>query len=155
MRSTAENNAEGASSQRQLDEDVEEVNSLLKQIEIGSRSMPPSDKSVWRQKVKTIRSELTEIQGRVLMASSNSSRTNASNQNSQTDSHASHQRNMDRLEESRRQLAETEAVAVDTTASLHAQRNQMDNVRKNVNEIDSQMSHTDRILTRMSKWWRG
>ena len=58
-------------------------------------------------------------------------------QSSPAAAEASHQRNMDRLEQSRRQLAETEALAIDTTSSLHAQRNQIENVQKNVRPASS------------------
>jgi len=62
---------------------------------------------------------------------------------------------LEKLKEANRQLAETEAVGTDTLDRLQQQRDTIQRINNNTKDINSNLTYSNKLLTRMSKWWRG
>jgi len=59
------------------------------------------------------------------------------------------------LEQSRSQLAETEGVGTDIMKELHKQKHTIKRATDNMRETNSDLKKSDKLLNKMSKWWRG
>lgn len=59
------------------------------------------------------------------------------------------------LKKARQQLAETEAVGVNTVNELAKQQDQIKKSRENMEEVNSGLHHSNKLLNKMSQWWRG
>jgi methylthioribose-1-phosphate isomerase len=59
------------------------------------------------------------------------------------------------LKKARQQLAETEAVGVNTVNELAKQQDQIKKSRDNMEEVNSNLHHSNKLLNKMSQWWRG
>jgi Snare region anchored in the vesicle membrane C-terminus len=66
-----------------------------------------------------------------------------------------HQRSLERLEQARVQLAETEQVATNVVDNLAVQRETIARTRQNLHAVDKDLSQSNKLVNRMSKWWRG
>jgi superfamily II DNA helicase RecQ len=62
---------------------------------------------------------------------------------------------LEKLRAARSELAETEAVGADTLDRLGKQKEQIKKVGQNTKEINTQLSYSNKLLNRMSQWWRG
>jgi chromosome segregation ATPase len=59
------------------------------------------------------------------------------------------------LKKARAQLAETEQVGVSTVEALSSQEEQIRKSRQNMEEVNSNLNHSNKLLNKMSQWWRG
>eukprot|EP00808_Paulinella_micropora_P017355 g48140.t1 len=59
------------------------------------------------------------------------------------------------LKKARQQLHETEQVGLETLEHLGKQREVILNATQNAKEVNSNLATSNRLLTRMGKWWRG
>jgi len=62
---------------------------------------------------------------------------------------------LDILEKSRQTLHETEEVGRSTSSELAKQTETMQNTKKNIKEVNEHLNTSNKLLTRMSRWWRG
>jgi hypothetical protein len=59
------------------------------------------------------------------------------------------------LKQTRQQLHETEAVGIDTVNHLAAQSDQIKKTKGNVEEVNANLSHSNKLLNKMNQWFRG
>jgi hypothetical protein len=59
------------------------------------------------------------------------------------------------LEETLKVLHDTEQVGIDTLRALQKQRDTMARVKENLNTTQQSLKHSDSVLTRMMRFWRG
>ena len=64
-------------------------------------------------------------------------------------------RNLVTLQLANRQLHESIAIGDETTHLLNAQHRQVVNTRSRLQELQEELSWSNKLLTRMSRWWRG
>jgi len=62
---------------------------------------------------------------------------------------------LETLRKARAQLAETEAVGVNTVQELAKQGEQIKKTRDNMDEVNQNLNHSNKLLNKMSQWWRG
>jgi hypothetical protein len=68
---------------------------------------------------------------------------------------ASAKRQQEMLLQARKQLQETEEVGADTLHNLAKQRETILRTQKNVQTMNEELDHSSRIMTRLSRFWRG
>lgn len=61
---------------------------------------------------------------------------------------------LEALRRARAQLHQTETVATQTTHLLAAQREQIQRVKAKTEQIDTDLSVSQRLLTKLRSWWR-
>ncbi len=64
-------------------------------------------------------------------------------------------KSLQRLEECRRTLNETEDISTSILTNLALQRAQLEKTKANTKEITAEQKVSMSLLARMSKWWRG
>jgi chromosome segregation ATPase len=62
---------------------------------------------------------------------------------------------LETLKKANAQLAETEAVGINTVNELAKQGEQIKKTRDNVDEVNQNLNHSNKLLNKMSQWWRG
>ncbi|AYV76603.1 MAG: hypothetical protein Terrestrivirus9_40 [Terrestrivirus sp.] len=67
---------------------------------------------------------------------------------------SSGQRGIDMLKKSIAILDDTQQTGADTMEELARQREKLEKARDNMREIDHNISESQRLLTKMSTWWR-
>jgi hypothetical protein len=61
----------------------------------------------------------------------------------------------DILRQARQQLADTEETAVDTMEHLTRQREQIAKATENTKKVNNDLGYSNKLLGKMSQWWRG
>ena len=61
---------------------------------------------------------------------------------------------LDTLQKARAQLAETEQIGVEVLSRLDEQRETIQRTQGNLREVNGDLSHSNKLLNRMGKWWR-
>jgi len=59
------------------------------------------------------------------------------------------------LKKAHAQLAETEEVGINVLSNLAKQKETIQKTRGNLDTVNSQMTYSNKLVTRMGKWWRG
>jgi Tfp pilus assembly pilus retraction ATPase PilT len=65
-----------------------------------------------------------------------------------------HQKSLQTLEQSLKQLQETEQVAQATSQQLAAQTKKIEKVQENRKQADASLDDSNSLLRRMQRWWR-
>jgi len=65
------------------------------------------------------------------------------------------QQGLEALQKARAQLAETEEVGIGVLSNLAKQKETITRTQNNVDEINSKVSYSNKLVNRMGKWWRG
>lgn len=68
---------------------------------------------------------------------------------------AANERGLEVLQRARAQLAETEETGVNIMNNLATQKETIARTQNNMNKVNQDLSHSNKLLNRMSKWWRG
>jgi hypothetical protein len=80
--------------------------------------------------------------------------TSPNNSNVNNEITASGQRGIDSLKRSIALVEDTTKTATDTMEDLLRQREQIERARKNLDRVDENINESQRILSKMSTWWR-
>ena len=62
---------------------------------------------------------------------------------------------LEKLEQARRQLLQTEQIAAETMDHLRAQREVLSATKGKMDEVKGELHESDTWLRRLSRWWRG
>ncbi|KMS93356.1 hypothetical protein BVRB_032310, partial [Beta vulgaris subsp. vulgaris] len=135
-------------------EKLADAEAMLKLMKAEIRTLAPPDKDQWQQRAKQIEARLKRAQ--LIGNKSDPVRGQSKAVNNPNDEiAASAQRQKDMLLEAKRQLEETEQVGAQTMQDLAKQREVIMKTQQNVSAINQDLDHSSRIMSRMSKWWRG
>ena len=149
---------------RAVEVDLQQAESLLRQLEVESRSDPTKRE---REKVREHRSALKALQDRFESVRQRSERAellergggeglggadpNAAHRQRYEEVTARMERSRDTLRESQRTVMETENVAAGITEQLHNNREQILNVHERVRETGGILGESIRIVTSMQR----
>ncbi len=132
-----------------IDTHIATAEDELSQFEIHVKGIKdPNLKAECTKKIKKYRETLEAAKRAKLFGGS-------SEQDRELNDDERHQATMARLQQARQQLLESEEVGQTTLANLETQKETIKRTQSNVNKMNSQMGTADKLLTRMSKWWRG
>jgi len=67
---------------------------------------------------------------------------------------AKQQQSLAVLNQAKKQLAETETVGIATVVALDAQGRQINDTKTKMEEVDSGLNRSNKLLNKMSAWWR-
>jgi len=65
------------------------------------------------------------------------------------------QQSLEILKKAHAQLAETEEVGVNVLSNLAEQKDTIKHTQGNLRQVNNDLSHSNKLLNRMGKWWRG
>lgn len=151
---------EHKSNKARVESDLAEVEETLNQMkmEIHSVAGKPA-KDAYNAKITTFKTRVAAAKKSLLFSGSSSaaaassgSSSLAARQQSQEEKQAA---SLEVLKKSRQQLAETEATGVSTVNELDKQNNQIKKSRENMDEVKSNLNHSNKLLNKMSQWFRG
>lgn len=89
-----------------------------------------------------------------LLTNGQSSAGYAANSAAQQSTMQRGQQGVDILKQARQQLADTEETAVDTMEHLTKQREQIAKATTNTQKVNSDLGYSNKLLGKMSQWWR-
>lgn len=129
---------------------IEDADGLLQQLQDSIIDVSdPAKKKEYTQRHQSFKAQLASLKKKALMG-------DQADKSGAFDPHmAKGQESLDVLERARAQLQETEEVGINTLENLERQRETMGNTKKNAKEVNSNLATSNRLLTRMGKWWRG
>eukprot|EP01083_Nonionella_stella_P154817 499323_1 len=138
------------------EDNVDEIEDLIRQVELEARMLPSAQRTSANENILKYKNGVKRIKNTILTSRSG---PGPAVKESKTDDfgseqQSSHQRSMAVLKQSQRQLAETEELAVDTATSVRLQSEQIDKMAGQVDTINDDLSYSNKVLTRMNKWWR-
>lgn len=114
-------------------------------IKLEFMNLSQEQKNSYKLKIKTYEGRLTHIK---LM-----SRTHTNSGDRLEAIHIS-QNSLDLLKETRSELAKTEEIGSQIIGNLEKQGEQIKHARENVKEIHQNTSFGNKLLVKMSRWWR-
>jgi enoyl-[acyl-carrier-protein] reductase (NADH) len=141
----------------QIQELLDEAKETLSQmrIEIHSITQKPR-KDAYLSKMSNYDILLSKHRKALLTGTAGGSRpsgaSSASSQASQTERSA---KSLETLQKARAQLAEAEEVGVNVLENLGKQKETIKATRGKLEETSHELSYSNKMLNRMSKWWRG
>ena len=119
-------------------------------IEIHSVSNK-AKKDEYLAKISQYNTQLAKYRKSLLTGAGSGSTLKSTNKTSEQRS----QDSLELLKKSNQQLAETEAVGIDTLQHLGKQRETIQNSRNKLKETNDNLTYSNKLLNRMNKWWRG
>lgn len=127
---------------------VQEAEDILDQLKISALSLQDKDrKGEVQSKVILYRMKLDDLKRSALLGDDDGLDVPmGSVQRSQ--------QSLEVLQASHRQLLETEEVGNGIIQNLDQQKETILHTQGNLQEINSEANHSNKLLTKMSKWWR-
>jgi chromosome segregation ATPase len=139
-----------ASGSGDIEEQVDDAEEVIKQIKIEMHSIPGARKQEVLAKVKGYETKLSGSKKKALFAGhSNSEQTKKIDAGDQA------QQSLEILHKARAQLAETEDQGAKILVNLDQQKETIQHARGNLKTTNQSLSYSKKLLTGMSKWWRG
>jgi len=145
------------------EEVLSEAKDLVQQLKVSVHSVADKTKKATVQgQIRGFEAEVAKLQKSVLMAGASNGSNGATTgdsgfgrSGSVSDGSTSQTNTVAILERSRSQLAETEGVATDIMKELDKQKHTIKRATDNMRETNSDLKKSDKLLNKMSKWWRG
>jgi len=144
------------------EEVLAEAKDLVQQLKVSVHSVADKTKKATVQgQIRGFEADVAKLQKSVLMAgaSQNGAANNGDSghmpSGSVSDAYSSQTNTVAILERSRSQLAETEGMATDIMKELDKQTHTIKRATDNMRETNSDLKKSDKLLNKMSKWWRG
>ena len=135
---------------------IEEAEQLLDQLKIHVHALAnPTAKAAALAQTKTYTAKVEDLKRRQLLARAPRAGAAGGPADGPVDEDERHAANMERLHAARAQLLQSEDVARDTLERLNQQEETMRRVNANQKEVIAEQKLSDKLLTRMGKWWRG
>jgi len=139
-----------------VQETIEEAEQLIEQLKIQVHSIGDATaKSAALAETRKYIAKLDEVKRRQLMGGSAAAGAGGNGGGQMDAEDERHNNNMARLHAARNQLLESERVAGETLERLNEQEETMKRVNANQKEVIAEQKLSDKLLTRMGKWWRG
>ena len=134
--------------------------SQLKQMNMEIHTVPSASKTKYKEKIASFKLRVDAAKKTLLFSGSASAAAAAGGANGgmyakQQSMEEKQAASLEVLKKSRQQLAETEATGINTVNELEKQNNQIKKTRVNTQEINADLSHSNKLLNKMSQWWRG
>lgn len=131
-----------------LDSIIEEATQILEQLKIEVHSISDrATKNEVQQRMKAHQKRIESAKYRKLMGDRDA--------DAPLDDDERHEVNMARLRHARDQLRASEETASETLTNLHQQEETLRRVNANVKQTNEELATSNKLLTRMGKWWRG
>ena len=131
------------------DQLIEEADEIIEQIKIELSAIPRGPRrNEIENTIKNYKDKLLKQKKINLLGSDENRVDNRSKTQIEHDSLLA-------LEEARKQLMESEEVAHETLGELERQTEVMKNTNRNINATNEELGYSNKLLTRMGKWWRG
>lgn len=117
---------------------------------VGSKSA----KDAYNAKITEFKNRVAAARKAQLMGSASSGPSSSmhAKQQSQEERQAA---SLAMLKKSQQQLHETEVIGAETAATLASQTEQIKKQRETMTEVNADLSHSNKLLNKMQKWWRG
>ncbi len=132
-----------------LEENISEAQDVLDEMKIEIVTVTEkARKDGYIAKMNEYNAMLNKFRKQALGGSSASVRAN------QTQEQRGEQ-SLEALRKAQAQLYETEQIGVNTLENLNKQKETIKNTKKNTEEINQNLSYSNKLLNRMGKWWRG
>lgn len=122
-------------------------------IEIHSISSAPKKKE-YMEKMQAAKATIGKYKKQLLTGNVGGTKTLNSNINLQATQEQRQKNSLDVLNGARNQLYETEEVAANTKQNLEIQKEQTKKIKENVQETNSAIGYSNKLINRMSKWYR-
>lgn len=106
-------------------------------------------------KINQFNSTIAKHKKALLTGKSNSANNGGTVQQAGAEALQRQQNSLDVLRKANQQLADTEQVGVDTLQNLEKQRETIARARENLKQTSDNLGYSNKMLNRMSKWWRG
>jgi len=133
-------------------EDGEEILNQLRVEVAGITNKTKKDEAV--SKMNHYKDLIAKLK-RELLTGGHDNGNNSNSMEQQMNSEERANDGLDKLKSARRELAETENVAVDTHQRVVEQTGQLKKIKDNTQQVNSELNYGNKLLNRMSKWWRG
>jgi len=138
-----------------VENDLSEVDESISQMKIEIHSVAgKAAKDGYNAKIKEFQTRVATAKKGLLFSGAASASAGSLAARQQTNEQKENQ-NLEILKKARQQLAETEEVGVATVTTLHDQTNQMKKIKGNTTEVVDSLNHSNKLLNKMSQWWRG
>jgi len=146
------------------EEVLAEAKDLLQQLKVSVHSVSDKTKKTTVQgQIRGFEADVAKLQKAVLMAGASTGGNGATSgdgasgarSGSMSNGSSSQTNTVAILEQSRSQLAETEGVGTDIMKELDKQKHTIKRATDNMRETNSDLKKSDKLLNKMSKWWRG
>jgi len=121
-------------------------------LRVAISSVPESQRAAVQQQLRAYTERLQSVKRRLLFGGDSGG--GAADDRSLTEEER-HEANMARLYEASRQLAQNEETALNIRQQLAQQRDVLERATGNARTINNEMTTSSKLLTSMSKWWRG
>jgi len=140
-----------------VEADLEEADETLSQMKMEIHSCgTKAEKDKYNAKIKEFQGRIAAARKGLLFSGSSGSSSSSSAASARIQSTEEKQAaSLEVLKKARQQLAETEAIGTSTVENLAKQNEQIKKSKENVREINSNLSHSNKLLNKMSQWWRG
>jgi len=141
--------------------DLAEVDETLKQMGMEIHSVAQkAKKDEYQAKIKQFQARAAAGRKALLFQGASGSAAGAGGAGAQiaakqASAEEKQQASLAVLQRARQQLAETEAIGVETVQHLDAQNKQLASQKEKMVEINSNLNHSNKLLNKMSQWWRG
>jgi predicted translin family RNA/ssDNA-binding protein len=145
------------SSNDEANEKLDEAKEILKQLNREIMNLNADQRKVWREKHKGYERQINDYQKKLLTGGSGGAGNSGKNwaDDPRREIQESHDRQMEKLKEAQRQLVESEQVATGTLENLAAQKEKLQKVSGNLDNINDDLNSANKLLNKMNKWWRG
>jgi len=146
-----------------VEEDLEAVEAIFRDMKMEIHSGPTkAAKDGYNAKINAFKTRVATAKKALLFSGSSSAAAAAAGNGPNAGAYARQQSAEEKqaetlaiLQAARRQLAETEDVGVSTVNELQKQQEQIQKSRQNMEEVNSGLNHSNKLLNKMSQWWRG
>jgi len=138
--------------QERVENAIDEGTELLDQLKIEVHNISNlTEKKAVQAKMLHYKDLIGKLQKQLLTNGQSRSSTMAASSN-----HVQRaEEGRDILRQARQQLADTEETAVDTMEHLTRQREQIAKATENTKKVNNDLGYSNKLLGKMSQWWRG
>ncbi|XXQ37081.1 t-SNARE coiled-coil homology domain-containing protein [Plasmodiophora brassicae] len=140
---------------------IDEAQRIVRLMKAEMRALAGAERAEWQTRISTVEKRLQDVKHASLVGPSRGGGGGGSTRQGTTSSdpsdvlEASANRQRQMVDDARRQLEETEQVGAETLKNLQAQREVIVKAQNNLSAVNRDLDQSNRIMTRMSKWWRG
>lgn len=139
---------------------IDEAEDTLKQMKMEVHGVGnKQQKDAYNAKIANFNTRIAAAKKSLLFSGSSSAAaassgasTIAAHQQSQAERS---QQSLEVLKKARQQLAETEQIGTETVTNLAKQTEQIKGMAEKTRDVNSGLSHSNKLLNKMSQWWRG
>jgi len=143
---------EDGKSPEELESALEEAEQLLAQMKLDLHSVTnKTKKDDYIIKMQSYQRLIAKHRKTVLTTSSSS----MNGTRAPISATEKNQQSLEVLQKARAQLAETEETGINVLSNLAKQKETIQRTRGNLDTTNSQLSYSNKLVTKMGKWWRG